>query len=126
MIRRPPRSTRTDTLFPYTTLFRSFQPLPGILGRRVIARGLMEPRLFGRAEHRADGIAELAAGQQGIAGGQVARNLPAAGDRQGAVAPFHVAIVGASLPTRQEGPSPGSASIPTPVVIFRFPNKTNH
>src|SRR3546814_1995566 len=26
MIRRPPRSTRTDTLFPYTTLFRS---LPG-------------------------------------------------------------------------------------------------
>src|SRR3546814_1679343 len=28
MIRRPPRSTRTDTLFPYTTLFRS--PLEGL------------------------------------------------------------------------------------------------
>src|SRR3546814_11776719 len=28
MIRRPPRSTRTDTLFPYTTLFRSFNTLP--------------------------------------------------------------------------------------------------
>src|SRR3546814_2167312 len=27
MIRRPPRSTRTDTLFPYTTLFRSRQDL---------------------------------------------------------------------------------------------------
>src|SRR3546814_16314122 len=26
MIRRPPRSTRTDTLFPYTTLFRSKAP----------------------------------------------------------------------------------------------------
>src|SRR3546814_1814717 len=26
MIRRPPRSTRTDTLFPYTTLFRSDAP----------------------------------------------------------------------------------------------------
>src|SRR3546814_8591246 len=26
MIRRPPRSTRTDTLFPYTTLFRSHRP----------------------------------------------------------------------------------------------------
>src|SRR3546814_19946970 len=26
MIRRPPRSTRTDTLFPYTTLFRSHSP----------------------------------------------------------------------------------------------------
>src|SRR3546814_14083325 len=29
MIRRPPRSTRTDTLFPYTTLFRSRQFLVG-------------------------------------------------------------------------------------------------
>src|SRR3546814_5340039 len=29
MIRRPPRSTRTDTLFPYTTLFRSPDTLPG-------------------------------------------------------------------------------------------------
>src|SRR3546814_10585987 len=29
MIRRPPRSTRTDTLFPYTTLFRSCQHLRG-------------------------------------------------------------------------------------------------
>src|SRR3546814_20599549 len=28
MIRRPPRSTRTDTLFPYTTLFRSSQTAP--------------------------------------------------------------------------------------------------
>src|SRR3546814_9583710 len=29
MIRRPPRSTRTDTLFPYTTLFRSRRDPPG-------------------------------------------------------------------------------------------------
>src|SRR3546814_8805899 len=28
MIRRPPRSTRTDTLFPYTTLFRSLDEVP--------------------------------------------------------------------------------------------------
>src|SRR3546814_4324987 len=28
MIRRPPRSTRTDTLFPYTTLFRSAESSP--------------------------------------------------------------------------------------------------
>src|SRR3546814_5148474 len=32
MIRRPPRSTRTDTLFPYTTLFRSHQHGQGRLG----------------------------------------------------------------------------------------------
>src|SRR3546814_8207726 len=38
MIRRPPRSTRTDTLFPYTTLFRSrpaatFAAVPGMRRR---------------------------------------------------------------------------------------------
>src|SRR3546814_13886896 len=32
MIRRPPRSTRTDTLFPYTTLFRSASALQGGFG----------------------------------------------------------------------------------------------
>src|SRR3546814_12452288 len=38
MIRRPPRSTRTDTLFPYTTLFRSWlRPC----GRRPMTADLM-------------------------------------------------------------------------------------
>src|SRR3546814_10304459 len=36
MIRRPPRSTRTDTLFPYTTLFRS--RLPGSDDDRTVKR----------------------------------------------------------------------------------------
>src|SRR3546814_7541434 len=36
MIRRPPRSTRTDTLFPYTTLFRS----PASLGREAVSDAL--------------------------------------------------------------------------------------
>src|SRR3546814_16456198 len=43
MIRRPPRSTRTDTLFPYTTLFRSHRPgrlSGGEQQRAAIARGL--------------------------------------------------------------------------------------
>src|SRR3546814_13707987 len=34
MIRRPPRSTRTDTLFPYTTLFRSDEALTEIAGQQ--------------------------------------------------------------------------------------------
>src|SRR3546814_8848440 len=34
MIRRPPRSTRTDTLFPYTTLFRS-APAAEFLSRKA-------------------------------------------------------------------------------------------
>src|SRR3546814_2407194 len=34
MIRRPPRSTRTDTLFPYTTLFRSHVDIAAVMGER--------------------------------------------------------------------------------------------
>src|SRR3546814_8026574 len=45
MIRRPPRSTRTDTLFPYTTLFRSIQHTDS---RRPCARG----RYACRMSHR--------------------------------------------------------------------------
>src|SRR3546814_13110885 len=36
MIRRPPRSTRTDTLFPYTTLFRS-AVFPDLVAKRMAA-----------------------------------------------------------------------------------------
>src|SRR3546814_2465272 len=59
MIRRPPRSTRTDTLFPYTTLFRSLpdrrhcggcRRFPRIAAaRRRVPRG---HRLDGEREHR--------------------------------------------------------------------------
>src|SRR3546814_3722739 len=39
MIRRPPRSTRTDTLFPYTTLFRARRrPRPRAKACRLMAR----------------------------------------------------------------------------------------
>src|SRR3546814_10512281 len=43
MIRRPPRSTRTDTLFPYTTLFRSTLP---VTFRRGSARGKARARIL--------------------------------------------------------------------------------
>src|SRR3546814_17188440 len=36
MIRRPPRSTRTDTLFPYTTLFRSPGGRVGLRNQRAL------------------------------------------------------------------------------------------
>src|SRR3546814_4517479 len=41
MIRRPPRSTRTDTLFPYTTLFRSrYHRCFGLIGLKQHMAGL--------------------------------------------------------------------------------------
>src|SRR3546814_12377884 len=47
MIRRPPRSTRTDTLFPYTTLFRSAGTAPAgypYSGRRALPDLTVDPQ----------------------------------------------------------------------------------
>src|SRR3546814_11213090 len=46
MIRRPPRSKRTDTLFPYTTLFRSPRRAAAARGRRLDPplRAFLEPQ----------------------------------------------------------------------------------
>src|SRR3546814_6988319 len=50
MIRRPPRSTRTDTLFPYTTLFRSNNPGAGAAaGAGVLYQHFRRPE---RLPHR--------------------------------------------------------------------------
>src|SRR3546814_3741811 len=48
MIRRPPRSTRTDTLFPYTTLFRSARPAEKPANVVPIARARGKPRTASR------------------------------------------------------------------------------
>src|SRR3546814_3654945 len=52
MIRRPPRSTRTDTLFPYTTLFRSWDA----------HRNLMLDPTGGRSGGMRGGVSRRAAG----------------------------------------------------------------
>src|SRR3546814_5545698 len=49
MIRRPPRSTRTDTLFPYTTLFRSRGLRAGAGGAAGLGEEfLQQPAILGR------------------------------------------------------------------------------
>src|SRR3546814_4319881 len=61
MIRRPPRSTRTDTLFPYTTLFRSFALslskgrsfFIGCPKRRTVLRQAQHERRRGAIPHHA-------------------------------------------------------------------------
>src|SRR3546814_18208416 len=63
MIRRPPRSTRTDTLFPYTTLFRSLARLH--IG--VVALAVAPERLLA-VDHRP---AQAAFAVVAVVGGEV-------------------------------------------------------
>src|SRR3546814_10906113 len=51
MIRRPPRSTRTDTLFPYTTLFRSFEGFPESGWDKVMDINVKSPFFLTQALH---------------------------------------------------------------------------
>src|SRR3546814_2914610 len=58
MIRRPPRSTRTDTLFPYTTLFRSARRLRRgghllLQHRPLVGAGLVHPERAAGVDQRA-------------------------------------------------------------------------
>src|SRR3546814_991276 len=46
MIRRPPRSTRTDTLFPYTTLFRSLPVTGNLQDGRTRQPAMREQQVF--------------------------------------------------------------------------------
>src|SRR3546814_1214743 len=92
MIRRPPRSTRTDTLFPYTTLFRSEighrRPLCGV-GQRVFLHRVIVTQL---AQHRVGTVQPLV-----MIGGQ--RDRPRATIRQRDHAGFGIeAVVAIFLP----------------------------
>src|SRR3546814_6456967 len=62
MIRRPPRSTRTDTLFPYTTLFRS----ASARRRRTVEQ----------AAHRYVGLIPMRAAARRVGAGPHALNIP--------------------------------------------------
>src|SRR3546814_4763117 len=81
MIRRPPRSTRTDTLFPYTTLFRS-----RVHRRPARQRQYLGPALGGgrpAAVGRPGAAAIAPAGPAGDPGGLGAPGNPGRGRRQG-------------------------------------------
>src|SRR3546814_14043558 len=66
MIRRPPRSTRTDTRFPYTTLFRSRRTTRGWEVGDLAAGGLTHVEIAERL-----GISQSAVSQRGRAAGLV-------------------------------------------------------
>src|SRR3546814_21059311 len=99
MIRRPPRSTRTDTLFPYTTLFRSVERI----AHRIIARDLLTDAAvldrwaavdlgrFGERDEQVEVRPEA-----GAVGGDIALDHPGRhGDRETAANRRHAMVVAA-------------------------------
>src|SRR3546814_7453435 len=99
MIRRPPRSTRTDTLFPYTTLFRSEgADLTRILDRQT---GLFAGQKIdhqSRFEHADRGGRRQRAFEVGL---QCQRAIAT-----GAELPVALMILGADVDLREEIPHP--------------------
>src|SRR3546814_17859364 len=79
MRRRPPRSTRTDTLCPCTTLFRSARHLDRLLRGRLEANdfeGMIDPAIR-QAAHRLDAVAVTSVDEVG--GAELARKRPLGG-----------------------------------------------
>src|SRR3546814_13103408 len=93
MIRRPPRSTRTDTLFPYTTLFRSqagrAAPLVGLCPKRKKGADRGPDRFRVRSRGNRRGARRSGRGAAGFRGGRACRT--ASGTRGArAAAAFHL------------------------------------
>src|SRR3546814_13328836 len=84
MIRPPPRSTRTDTLFPYTTLFRSIAAREVFAGRLTIVRPSV---IYGPGDRETLAIFKLA--------GQTL--VPSVGKGTGRIALIHVSDAAAVL-----------------------------
>src|SRR3546814_9830454 len=100
MIRRPPRSTRTDTLFPYTTLFRSI--------RAIEDKPFTEPHDTQQqavAHHaEAAGQARLDIVHQRNMAAAPARRRNPEQDRQDRRAPRHDQLIQPSMPGQQRPP----------------------
>src|SRR3546814_15574011 len=111
MLRRPPRSTRTDTLFPYTTLFRSdaVEALHALRDQRaafgVPAGFVAVGEVRGKLRAQEAFVDRRRAQQQRVARlvAQFAGDQPRLADQRPVVAPFRHAAVAALSTTRIPG-----------------------
>src|SRR3546814_13336547 len=109
MIRRPPRSTRTDTLFPYTTLFRSPATAPAM---RLAAIGIDRQAVRLAAMERALPTRILAPRQLDASGRNDRRNIGMMPHR---VDPLPETIIRRHRnPPRKSGKEPSKNAIDTP------------
>src|SRR3546814_15120338 len=87
MIRRPPQSTRTDTLFPYTTLFRSVAVAVRFPLLELVAHLLVGNRAGGTVDLLADGV-DLVEQRQLLVVERLEVGSPAVGQRDHLVSEF--------------------------------------
>src|SRR3546814_6244831 len=110
MNRRPPRSTRTDTLFPYTTLFRSE-------ARRVAEPGMARPR-----EAVDTAVLAAAVGVDGAVEGNVRRGI--AGEDAAGRVPDHLGRRRRRQAGRfAEAVAAGAGAVGTPAVVDGDPGE---
>src|SRR3546814_11375561 len=86
MIRRPPRSTRTDTLFPYTTLFRSHRASSPERSAAASSPAAAWKRGVQTESFASGASAAAGAGASGSTGNKEVGAAPAAADRAKAAA----------------------------------------
>src|SRR3546814_8559091 len=107
MIRRPPRSTRTDTLFPYTTLFRSLSAVnPTDVKRRARGR---EVEQFSRIIPHNDGAGIVDKVGEGVPKTRIGERVWIFGAQAGR--PFGTAADFVVLPARQAIALPDGISL---------------
>src|SRR3546814_3997856 len=120
MRRRPPRSTRTDTLFPYTTLFRSHRQRLGVRNRQrearadqqVARRADVDARMRARRRPRCFGFEQDAAQRrQAVAAEKGAEEQPVGAQR----APRQGEPAGTSL-TLSSTPADTTRSTPAAAI----------
>src|SRR3546814_682859 len=128
MIRRPPRSTRTDTLFPYTTLFRSAVGVAidvegSFAGRRLVAKIADEDRPVVKTA-----VDLVVQGQLDVADavavhilGQLRIGIDLRNDERDSIVPVDVGNLDFGLQAVGDAEAPGNRSlIEVPVRILRL------
>src|SRR3546814_11262030 len=126
MIRRPPRSNRTDTLFPYTPLFRSVaglvvEELAGVVvgdaGRQLLQGDVGEPVVGGL------GLGHLTALDLGHAGPLQVHGIDGPGDGEVVADPLRVAtLLGGPPPDRKSAWEGRIVSVRIAIVVPRIVN----
>src|SRR3546814_19622233 len=122
-IRRPPRSTRTDTLFPYTTLFRSGEPAVAV-ALELDALAARQLREFGQGKD--EQFAVVADSGDIIMGGRDRLTSASVAPFRGVtpVLPLRVSALTSAVLTPQPRPSLATTSSFSPPPAGRRPPRS--